>query len=199
MSEKSTVLLPKLFVGLLLAGTLTSCALNPEGLHHGASQNNDIEIYGTTAGIRGIMLQKNNSNSTYCAEPQPDAAVSESMSENVGVSQGEAGSENEGASESVGETSLGGRSVNVLLTREIFYRTCEFISNSRLSEDSKLALFKVSLQSVVDLNNSDFGTGSAIQKTISQDKESPLEDDGVSDDDDSSNDADSDNDSNNGN
>ncbi|MFT6910535.1 MAG: hypothetical protein ACJAS1_007267, partial [Oleiphilaceae bacterium] len=64
-----------------------------------------------------------------------------------------------------------------------FYRTCEFISNSRLSEDSKLALFKVSLQSVVDLNNSDFGTGSAIQKTISQDKESPLEETDDSDDD----------------
>jgi hypothetical protein len=90
MSEKSTALVPKLFVGLLLAGTLTSCALNPEGLHHGASQDNDIEIYGTTAGIRGIILQKNNSNSTYCAEPQPDAAISESMSENVSVSQGEA-------------------------------------------------------------------------------------------------------------
>jgi hypothetical protein len=99
MSEKSTALLPKLFVGLLLAGTLTSCALNPEGLHHGASQDNDIEIYGTTA---GIMLQKNNSNSTYCAEPQPDVAVSETLSEKIGISQGEAGSESEGASESVG-------------------------------------------------------------------------------------------------
>jgi hypothetical protein len=39
------------------------------------------------------------------------------------------------------------------------------------------------LQSVVDLNNSDFGTGSAIQKTISQDKESPLEETDDSDDD----------------
>jgi hypothetical protein len=69
------------------------------------------------------------------------------------------------------------------LTREIFYRTCEFISNSRLSEDSKLELFKVSLQSVVDINNSDFGTGPAIQKDINQHTESQLEDDGVSDDD----------------
>jgi hypothetical protein len=66
--------------------------------------------------------------------------------------------------------------VNVLLTREIFYRTYEFISNRRLSEDSKLELFKVSLQSVVDLNNSDFGKGSAIQKVINQDTISQQED-----------------------
>ena len=153
----------KLSAGMLSMTTLVGCALNPESLHHGQSENKDIELYGTTAGIRGIIMRKSSSDSVYCAEPQPDAGVSESLSENVAVSQAEAGNESEGGSESVGESSLGGRSVNVLLTREIFYRTCEFLSNVNLSEDEKLAVFKASLQSVIDLNNTNFGNGSASQ------------------------------------
>jgi hypothetical protein len=174
MTGKSTALLPKLFVGLLLAGTLASCALNPEGLHHGASQNNDIEIYGATAGIRGIILRKKSSEVTYCAEPQPDAAVSESVSENIGASQGAADSEKEGVSESEGETSLDSRSANVLISREILYRTCEFISNSNLSEEAKIALFNASLQQVTKINRTNLGKGASAQ-TPNQDMAQPEE------------------------
>ena len=168
---------------------LSGCSINPEGLHHQQSANSDIEIYGTTAGMRAILLRKKSSESVYCAEPQPDATVSESLSENASVSQGAAGSEDEGATESVGESSLGGRSVNVLITREIFYRTCEFISNANLSDDTKLEVFKASLQSIINLNNTNFGNGSVVQSPVQNNELNPVSNNSSEDDSDSSEDG----------
>jgi hypothetical protein len=154
-------------VAFIFTAMLHGCSLNTAGLHHAQSENKDIEIVGTTAGVRGILLRKQSSESVYCAEPQPDATVSESMSENIAASQSAAGTESEGASESAGESSLGGRSVNVLITREIFYRTCEFLANANLTGDTKLAVFKASLQSIIALNSKNLGNGTRSQSNRS--------------------------------
>lgn len=138
---------------------LAACGLTPERLHHAKSENSDIEIYGATAGIRSIFLRKSSSESTYCAEPAPDVAIGGSESGNIGASQSGAGSEKVGISESTQDDNLGGRSVNVLITREIFYRTCEFLSNVNLSKEEKVALFNTSLQHIVNINSVNLGKG----------------------------------------
>lgn len=155
----------KLIVACLLTTTLSACSLNSTDLNHARSENNDIEVYSTTAGMRGILLRKKTAEMVYCAEPQPDAAVSESLSENISASQAATSNESEGASESEREESLGGRSVNVLITREIFYRTCEFLANTQLGDEAKLHVFKASLQTIVDLNTTDLGDGTTNQSS----------------------------------
>ncbi len=155
----------KLIVACLLTTTLNACSLNSTDLNHARSENNDIEVYSTTAGMRGILLRKKSSETVYCAEPQPDASVSESLSENISASQASTANESEGASESESEKSLGGRSVNVLITREIFYRTCEFLANTQLGDEAKLKVFRASLQTIIDINTTDLGSGTNNQSS----------------------------------
>lgn len=162
----SRVTIVNLVFSFLSMAMLSGCSINPAGLHHAQSENNDIEVYGTSAGIRGILLRKKSSATVYCAEPQPDATVNESLSENVSISQATAGNESEGVSESESEKSLGGRSVNVLITREIFYRTCEFLANTELKDDDKLKVFTTSLQSIIDLNRTNLGVGTNSELNI---------------------------------
>lgn len=159
LERRSIFMKFNLYTILVSGFVLTGCALNPENMHHGASEKGDVEIYGTTAGIRGIILRNSKSNLTYCAEPQPDSAVNETEGEKIGATQDGNDSESEGMSETVTESSLGGRSVNVMLTREIFYRTCEFSANSNLSDSDKLALFNASLQAIIKINSQNFGNG----------------------------------------
>lgn len=151
----------RLIVAFFSTAVLSGCISSPTVLYHAQSVDKDIEIYATTAGVRGILLRKKSSVSLYCAEPQPDASVSESLSENVSASQAATGNESEGASETANENSLGGRSVNVLITREIFYRTSEFLVNTQLDDDAKLHVFKTSLESIISLNSGNLGVGTS--------------------------------------
>lgn len=50
--------------------------------------------------------------------------------------------------DSVGAGILGGRSPGVLISRELMYRTCEFISNHRLSDKDATALFRTAMKHV---------------------------------------------------
>ncbi len=151
--------------GPLLALLLTSCAQQPERLHKVHAHGNGTEIFSSSAGVRNMVLREA-SNRVYCAEPAPDATLDEADSVGLSISMFSKGNDSQDDNSDTSEGSLGGRSVNVLLTREIFYRLCELFGNTSLSDDQKVDLFNSTLQSVLQLNENDLGVGSAAETSV---------------------------------
>jgi len=69
------------------------------------------------------------------------------------------GDDKVGNTESSGETEMTGRTPGVLMTRELFFRTCEFSKNYKLLQDQALKLY---LQT---LNAASKGWISEVEKT----------------------------------
>ena len=62
----------------------------------------------------------------------------------------------------------GGRSESVLITREILYRTCEFILNHDLNQAQAIALYQQALSTAQAISTSNTMTGTtAVDETAS--------------------------------
>mgnify|MGYP006274972887 CR=1 FL=1 len=147
------------FAFLLLIVLLGGCAMSD------ATQMREIDqpgyqIYSTTAANRIVTIRDKNDPRIFCTEPAPDVALDEDESFGFNLNLLTFGdSVDEGGSEGFAEAGLGGRSTNVLLTREIFYRTCEMMGNVALSDDAMVDLFGKSLDAIVEINKQNLGTG----------------------------------------
>ena len=131
---------------------ISACATAPSSVGEITSHSDGVEMITMTAGERVVIMEIGDSNLTFCAEPPPDVSMGAKESENLSGTQTDE-TENESMSIEVNEDSLGGRTSAVLLTREILYRTCEFLVNSELNNDEKLTLFNKSLDIISKLNS----------------------------------------------
>ena len=108
-----------------------------------------------TASLSSTLVRTPKSDIVTCSEPQPDAAFNQGESADVNVSLisvgGGSDSSNDGQSESSEETELAGRTPAVLMSRELFFRACEFSQNYKLSKDEALDLYNKTLE-IVDKN-----------------------------------------------
>jgi len=130
-------------------------------------------IYGTTAAVRNMVVRDKDSGRIICAEPMPDAAFDDEDEFDWDFSFISFGGDEKGEEQSGSvEAGLGGRSPNVLITREVLYRFCEFIGNTDFTNDEKAAMFKDVLDSVVEINKVSLGTGTRAQAGTSMDIES---------------------------
>ena len=88
-----------------------------------------------------------------CTTPAPDATFTQSEEGDVSFSLVTIGGGNDkgGAeAENSGEDEMAGRSPAVLLTRELFFRLCEFSRNYQLEKNEAIELYKSTLQTVTD-------------------------------------------------
>lgn len=81
-----------------------------------------------------------------CDLPQPDAALDIAESGHIGIGLATGVQDSGSATANVADNNLGGRDTSVLITREMFYRTCEFSRNYRLTKDEAHRLFLTTLQ-----------------------------------------------------
>ncbi|MDF2180341.1 hypothetical protein P2G88_18950 [Aliiglaciecola sp. CAU 1673] len=104
----------------------------------------------TTSGQGQIYVMQRDNNHYLCSLPQPDAAFDQKDGGNIDVSLISTGGE-KGAStdEDSEEVELAGRTPTVLMTRELFFRACEFSSNYQLSKDEAKALYMKTLDGVL--------------------------------------------------
>jgi len=163
-----------LLVALCIAAAQWGCAADrPLALDVAALDSG--QIYTASAGARTLVARRPDDGLTLCAEPAPDAAVSTDEDLAValtlvdlrdGADQARAGEE---------ESSLGGRYPNVLVTRELFFRLCEFMANTPLTAEERIALFRSTLDSVNTINGAPLGTGSAAQSSL----DAEIDDDGM--------------------
>ncbi len=127
-------------------------------------------LYTTTSATYVVALMDKNSEATLCLAPSPDAAFDEQVGEGFSLSLVDASrDDSQGFSESEAEASLGGRSPNVLITREIFYRLCELFVNTSLTDEQKVALYQTTLNSVIQGNAINLGSSTAAEASASAD------------------------------
>ena len=117
-------------------------------------------FYSTSAATKSSIVRKKGDNHVICAEPAPDATFDMQDDTSLDMSLMNIGNkEAEGTSDSEVEAGLGGRSVNVLLTREMLFRMCEFFSNTNLDDSTKVRIYQSTLASILQINTLNFGTG----------------------------------------
>jgi len=149
---------------LLMCLFISACT-TPLGVKH--IHTDGYHLYTSTAANSSLVIRDKNDAYNFCSEPSPDVAVDENTSVSFDVSVVDS-NDNSNESEGINEVGLGGRSANVLITRETFYRTCEFISNSNLSDQQKLDLYKQTLKTIADINNQNLGTGTTDNSAVQE-------------------------------
>jgi hypothetical protein len=106
-------------------------------------------IISTTAGKRHTIVTNSGGRTYICAEPPPDAATSADLTVDFNLTLVNlGGSERGDDDQDLEQEGLGGRSANVLMVRDLLYRTCELFINSSLTDDQKLSVFRDVLRTI---------------------------------------------------
>jgi hypothetical protein len=161
------VLTPR--TGLMLGAliTATGCATPPKPSV--TASFGGMKIYSTTADMQSSFMKNVNSGEHFCDSRASDVADTESVG--IGIS-GSMTGEKAGVSDSAssGAVALGGRSPNVLITREVMYRTCEMVMNLTLDKEEALDLYIKTLDLVKSLaqNDTNAGTSSIVGSASAQ-------------------------------
>ncbi|MEQ3744790.1 MAG: hypothetical protein ABNH53_00965 [Henriciella sp.] len=115
---------------------------------------NSIEFSTRNPELDVIVSNKAGGTGQFCMSPETDAVPTSSQSLALGY-QGSSVGENSGA----GAATLGGVSTSVLITREILYRTCEFIMNNDLTKAEAIELYGNALAQVMQIADTDANAG----------------------------------------
>ena len=143
MSSKNTInILLSLFVVTLLTNCTTLERPKPTG--HLIKDQTFVQQTAGQSFIR--MTDKNGTAIHTCTMPQPDATFSVTTEEGLGLSIG-----SEEATVGSSEAEMVGRTPTVLMSRELFFRTCEFAVNYNLSKKEATDLFNKTLDTVISL------------------------------------------------
>lgn len=148
---------------LLCCALLSGCASQlkiPPTLGDGYS------LYSRTAATSNLIIMQKNGPYIFCSEPEPDAVYEQDNGLSFSLALVKT-SDNSNLSEQSQEIGLGGISSNVLLTRETFYRACEFLANTNLSNEQKLSLFNNTLDTIKSINTQSLGNGTQNQTPVS--------------------------------
>jgi hypothetical protein len=153
------------FCSLSIFCLLTSCATTkPLETQVLKTQVNSLT---TIPAIARINMVKSPSDSICsCITPVPDALYNVNDGFSLGLTS-KLGKEQAGLSESETEVGLGGRSPNVLITREMYFRLCEFLSNGTYSKETKVELFKATLEAITLVNKNNLSIKIANQTSDS--------------------------------
>ena len=143
MSSKNTInILLSLFVVTLLTNCTTLERPKPTG--HLIKDQTFVQQTAGQSFIR--MTDKNGTAIHTCTMPQPDATFSATTEEGLGLAIG-----SEEATMGSSEAEMVGRTPTVLMSRELFFRTCEFAVNYNLSKKEATDLFNKTLDTVISL------------------------------------------------
>lgn len=147
---------------------LSGCAI-VDPMKVSTYEDQDFKMFSNSAAVSNTAVRNVADNKIICAGLSPDAALSEQADTALSISMLNFGEKsNDGIEEGETESSLGGRSANVLITREILYRQCELFGNSNFTDEEKREIFENTLQSLVNINSTDLGAGTAAKDVDSQ-------------------------------
>lgn len=115
------------------------------------SNINNNHILTTTSGQGQIYVLSRDNNHYMCSLPQPDSSFDQKDGDSFELSLVSVKDKQVSDSEDSEEVELAGRTPAVLISRELFFRACEFSSNYQLTKDEAKALYMKTLEGV--LNN----------------------------------------------
>lgn len=150
---------------ILLSGCASEPQLAPSHLE--INRNSVVDITGSTAGLSQTYFVKKESGYWVCNQPMPDAAFDQSKDKSFNFSV--IGRNSEGGNDAAGSVNaeMVGRTPGVLMAREMFYRACEFTSNSDLSKDQAMEVYLKTLDAVsqgwaIEAGNTSVTVGDSI-------------------------------------
>lgn len=154
----------KMVLTLLASVAVTGCSLaNPMAVSK--YEDADFKLFSNSAAVSNTAVRKAGDNRIICAGIGPDASLNEHSGGSFSLSMMHIGDKtNDSASEGETETSLGGRSANVLITREILYRQCELLGNADFSDNEKREIYENTLNALVEINKTNLGQGAEAQQ-----------------------------------
>lgn len=114
-----------------------------------ASDLVNAHILTTTSGQGQIYVLAKNNNHYLCSLPKPDSTFNQKESGGLNVSLINTQGESTDISEGSNENELTGRTPTVLMTRELFFRACEFSTNFQLNKDEAKQLYLKTLDGVL--------------------------------------------------
>lgn len=100
-------------------------------------KRNGLDIHSTSPGHSLVVTRDNGSTEKYCAGRPPDLVDDKSFAVNLPVP-----GKNLQMGTGSNELSLGGRSPDVLIVREVLYRFCELSINQNLSSAETVGVFR---------------------------------------------------------
>ena len=165
---------------LILCINLSSCAsLNSQPkLQSKIINENAVMAIETSQGNNVIYLHNGNNEEIICSSTGNDFAFSQSGGASLLAKQGTA-SLGVGTNTSSGVLELGGINSGVLLSREVFYRTCEFMGNLKaiggLTPELANDLFKDSLNAILQISTDYSSSPETGQATESVTSTAPVE------------------------
>ena len=149
----------KVISGLLAVILISGCSSLPPTAHF-SIERNGIDMVTTTSDLQSTFFKDERINERLCASRPSD--VADTRSEGTSLSLSAVGlSEGVGAKDSQGAISLGGRNPEVLITREILYRACEFTLNHNTTVEQSIQVYKILLDAVVKISASQTSTGTS--------------------------------------
>ncbi len=160
----------KLFLCIFCAFVITGCASAPGTSIHKVIERDGIDALLIPAEYREVYFSPQNSLDRHCRAPDPDFTVQASDSVSLGLSALGAGKQGDvGMGSGQAALGLGGRSADVLITRELMYRACEMSSNINADAQATIAIYERFLQAVENIANvqTEVGTGSASDSSTS--------------------------------
>lgn len=124
-------------------------------------ERNGTDIILIPASYREAYFTKPASGERHCRAPDPDFTVQ--SSEGVSLSDALASTASESVSLGGGQAamSLGGRSPDLLITRELMYRACELASNINADEDTTIKIYTQFLKTIENISQSQTGNGTS--------------------------------------
>lgn len=145
--KKTEVGLPALFLGLAAMFTLSGCS-DPYQPALTATTVQSGTILSSTASLSHTTALPPDSGYIICSQGAPDAVFDASESGSINLSLISLGDDADEINEGQSEQEMAGRTPTVLMTRELFYRACEFSRNFSLSKDEALDLYLRTLDAV---------------------------------------------------
>lgn len=103
-------------------------------------------IYSENGEKNLIIIKPEGSTDYICVAPNPDSVMTASASSQLSLTTKFSGEDADLDKLNLGSVSLGGRSPGVLITRELMYRACEFISNMNLNRQEALNIYQRNLE-----------------------------------------------------
>ena len=150
---------------ILLSGCASDKQLAPSHLE--INRNSVVDVTGSTAGLSQTYFVKKDSGYRVCNQPMPDAAFDQTKDKSFNFSV--IGRNSEGGNDASGSVNaeMEGRTPGVLIAREMFYRACEFTSNSDLSKDQAMEVYLKTLDAVsqgwaIEAGNTSVTVGDSI-------------------------------------
>ncbi|MEO1502553.1 MAG: hypothetical protein AAFS08_18475 [Pseudomonadota bacterium] len=130
-------------VWLMIPLTLGACgAIEPKPT---VTPVDEETIVTSTASTSNTLILARNTDFVTCTAPAPDATYAQAEAAR-GTASGARNSESGGFSEASSANGLQGRSPAVLMTRELFFRTCEFSRNYNLTQQQAYELYLKTMQ-----------------------------------------------------